>query len=169
MGSMTILPASRLPSAQMGGAAGWSRWRWPPHPPFAARGGVRQIAELGKEGGGWEQKEVRWGATHRLIHSPTASQAALPPLGAPGIGEHGGTGWGGVQGSRTELRECPQMVQLYPNPWCSHLQTNRLGAEEAGFLVGVHDGASWHSVCGVHQGWPLGHQGGPVAGTRSVG
>ena len=73
-----------------------------------------------------------------------------------------------MQGSRTELRECPQMVQLYPNPWCSHLQTNRLSAEEAGFLVGVHDGASWHSVCGVHQGWPLG-QGGPVASTRKGG
>ena len=57
------------------------------------------------------------------------------------------------------------MVQLYPNPWCSHLQTNRLGAEEAGFLVGVHDGASWHSVCGVHQVWPLGHNGEPVART----
>ena len=61
------------------------------------------------------------------------------------------------------------MVQLYPNPWCSHLQTNRLGAEEEGFLVGVHDGASWHSVCGVHQGWPLGHHGGPVARTGREG
>ena len=70
-----------------------------------------------------------------------------------------------MQGSRTELRECPQLVQLYPNPWCSHLQSNRLGAEEEGFLVGVHEGASWQSVCGVHQVWPLGHNGEPVART----
>ena len=87
------------------------------------------------------------------------------PSGAPGPGKHGGSGWGGVQGSRTELRECPQMVQLYPNAWCSHLQSNRLGAEEEGFLVGVHEGASWQSVCGVHQVWPLGHNGGPSPGT----
>ena len=43
-------------------------------------GGVRQIAELGKDGGWVGGKEVRWGATHRLIHSSTARIAVLSPL-----------------------------------------------------------------------------------------